>query len=616
MVAPTTEMDAWAEAEAFAKKWAYGTARWFADNLTIINRQNTKVPLLVNWQQRQVLFWIGMQIAFGVPIRIVVLKARRMGISTLAEALLTMFTVRKANYSAWVIAHHGDGTDTLGQIAKRYRDHMPPKYRLPLERDNRRQVVYSGPHDSSMTFATAGGQGGEHKAGVGRSAEATGLHVSEMAYIENWLEVSSGIMATVPDTYRWSIIIEESTANGAQGPFYRDWCATTAAWDKAKARRVVEGKIPLFFSWLDFPGYSLPAPADYDWGQFDEWEDELAAMGATNEQLYWRRKLLAEKYNGDPERWAQEYPASPQQAFRQSGQPAIPARTVAHHQGQVDAAGPGELVVLARNAEGNIEAYEATGQEPWYWTVKERPKERHWYCVAGDVAEGKQIDPANLRSELDRHAGAALDRREGRFVAHGCGKQIDPDVFGWELRKLAEWYNMAWGTPEMNNAGHAAMIAFRDYPYCYEREKPIESVDEGDAQPLRGWKTTSRNRDPLIDCWLRRTRWHPDRKWDGQLVVCSQNLVAEERTFVRKKDGRREHSSGAWDDELFAHMICAFIDEQLPAGLPSELRGTEPVEEHDPRTGTVRRGSMAYAGGVDTEASQDVIGSAKELECG
>lgn len=611
----TPQLDRWAEAEADAKWWAAGMADWFADNLTIIDRQNNKVPLLVNWQQRQVLFWVGMQIAFGVPIRLIVLKARRVGISTVITALLTYMTVTRPNYPAWAIAHHGAATDMLGLIAKRYRDQMPPNYRLELARDNQRQVIYSPPHDSSYTFATAGGQGGEHKAGVGRSFEATGLHISEMAFIENWAEVSAGLLATVPKFYRWSFIGKESTANGAQGAFYDDWNRSTETWAEAQVKRVVTGTIPLFFSWLDFPEYQTEVPADYEWGEFDEWEDELAALGATNEQLYWRRHVLADDFNGDPERFAQEYPATPKQAFRESGRPAIPAKTIAHHQEQVDAAGPGEKVLLVRDADGQVQAEPADGTEPWYWIVDERPRKLHWYCGAGDVAEGKAADPADVRSDLDRHAGAMLDRRERRFVAHGCGKRIDADEFGWELRKLCEWYHMAWGTPEVNNAGLAAMIAFRDYSFTYEREKGIESTDEGDAKPLRGWKTTPGNRTELIDCWKRRTRYHPDRHWGDQLEVCSQNLVDEERTFIKRKDGKEEHAPGKFDDELFAHMIAAFIDDQLPQGMHAT---EDALQERDtePRLGTIRRRSMAYAGGVDAVASRDMIGSPQELECG
>ena len=614
MPTTTPQLDRWAEAEVFAKRWAAATADWFADNLVIIDRQETKVPLLVNWQQRQVLFWVGMQIAFGVPIRLIVLKARRVGISTAITGLLTYMTVTRPNYSAWVIAHHGAATNMLGQIAKRYRDWMPPQYQRELTRDNQRQVIYSPPHDSSLTFATAGGQGGEHKAGVGRSFEATGLHISEMAFIDNWAEVSAGLLATVPKNYRWSIVAKESSANGAQGAFYDDWNRSIGTWAEARAKRVVTGTIPLFFSWLDFPEYQTPVPEDYEWGEFDEWEDELAALGATNEQLYWRRHVLADDFNGDPERFAQEYPATPTQAFRESGRPAIPARTIAHHQEQVDKAGPGEKVVLVRDlVDGHVQAEPADGTEPWYWIIDERPRERHWYCAAGDVAEGKAADPADVRSDLDRHAGAMLDRREQRFVAHGCGKRIDADEFGWELRKLCEWYNMAWGTPEVNNAGLAAMIAFRDYPFCYEREKGIESTDEGEAKPLRGYKVTPGNRTELIDWWKRRTRYHPDTHWEGQLVVCSQNLVNEERTFIRRKDGKQEHAPGEFDDELFAHMICAWIDDHLPEGL-SDATPRQQAEET--RAGAVRRSSEAYVGGVDPVAARDLMGSARELECG
>ena len=601
--------DRWSECEATARTWALGISDWFADNLTIIDRQNTKRALLVNTQQLEVLYWVGMQLAWGVPIRIMILKARRMGMSTLVTALLTYWTVTKPNYPAWAIAHHSDGTDTLGRMAKRFRDHLPAKYQLPLERDNQRQVIYDKPHDSSYTFATAGGQAGEHKAGVGRSTEATAAHISEMAYIVNWLDVAVGLLSAVPDGYRLSAIFKESTANGAQGPFYENWQTASRSWAKAKAKRQVIGEIALFFSWLDFPDYRRDVPDDYEWGEQDEWERDLVDMGATDEQLYWRRVFMAEKLNGDEERFAQDFPASPDQAFRQSGRPAISARTIARHQALADAAaGRTKRITLHRDVDRVVYAKDADGTEEWWWEVLEGPREHHWYCVAGDVAEGRASDPANERSDLDFHAGVCLDRREQRFVARGRGKKIDADEYGWELRKLAEWYNMAWATPEVNNAGLAAMVAFRDYPYTYDRVAPIDSARDGQSQPLKGWKTTGANRDPLIGMWKSRTRHHPDTGWEGQLQPFSQNLVDEEKTFVRKKDGKQEHAPGCWDDELFAHMICAMIDDQLPSGATVSV-----AVDHVVPHGVIRRDPTAYGGAIappDRDADSEA-----EWEC-
>lgn len=617
----TVSDETWREYQDAAWEWVRDTAEWFEANLQIIDRKNQLVPLVCNEEQIMLLFWVGMQIAAGVPVRLMVLKSRRAGISTVITALLVMWVETRPNYAVLAAAHDAEGTNTLWDMAKLFRDSLGgTEYDRPTDFSNRKEIVYSAPHRSSYRFQTAGGSRGEGGAGIGRSKEITGFHASERAFIPNWQVVSAGVASCIPDTLQ-SAEFYETTGNGVGNEFYDSWNRTVAAW-RANPRNLF-CTIPLFFTWLGRADCRRDVPAGYDWGQRDEDEQRLTGLGAIEEELYWRRIRIAEKYGGDGDLFSQEYPATPDEAFIASGSPAIPAAIIAHHEEQAAKAGEPELVTLHRVRDGRIThrdgrieptslpngtvyPLDADGSEAWLWRVWRRPREGHDYTLFGDVAEGKLADPANERSDLDSHAGAVLDRRELEYVASGDGRKIGPDQFGDELRMLAEWYNNAWASPDATGVGVSALPAFTrsddehtPYPRLFPRVKGAEHVDEGAETPLWGLKFTAGNRPHIIDAWLAACRSDPSKppqaRWETAVDVCDPLLVEDERNFVRRKDGKREHAVNCHDDVLFAHMGAWWLHLLCP-------RVTVEAEEipREPNPGLRVGPPESYVGGVDS----------------
>jgi len=552
----------WAALDRQAWGFVRDMAYFWAQNLQIIDRNNNLVPLVANNQQLELLYHIGLRLAAGKPVRIRVLKARRLGISTAVTALGISLTRLYPNYRAFACAHDQDGTQTMWDMAKLFLQYMPDHVKLPMDRSNTKELAWSAPHHSSYRFKTAGGESGRR--GVGRSKEITFLHISEKAFIDNWAEIAKGIAACVPDTNPRSMVIEESTANGAQGAWYDGWNDAVKAqanrWaGKDRAPFDLDGWLPLFFSWLDFPDYAKDVPVGYEWGDFDEFEVGLKKLGATPEQLYFRRIRVAEHFDGDPESFAQEMPATPEEAFRASGRPAIPSSIITYHDSLV--CEPVRKVVLSRGPNGELVVRDRDGQA-FYWRIWNEPQEHTDYTVFGDVAENQPCDPNDEHSDQDESAGAVLNRKKFQYDAEAVGL-IDADEWGEQLRMCAEWYNHAYASPEANAVGMAALTAFKGYERTYQRKAPVESMD-GDLKAFWGWKTTTQNRDYLIDTWLANCRPHPNGGFDGQVKVFSSILVDQERSFVKKKSGKREHSPRSHDDLLFAHMGCLQLHFDCP----------------------------------------------------
>ena len=547
-----------------AKLFVRDVKGWFVTNLKIVDRGNHLVPFKVNAQQTQTLFWVGMQLAAGVPVRIIILKARRMGISTVVTALGFYFACLRRNYKAFACAHDQDGTDTLWGISQTFYDELPDQLKHETKYSNRQELIYNPPHRSSYEFKTAGRK---EKVGLARSKEITFLHISEKAFIGHFKAVAAGIKACVPKDNPLSCIFEESTANGEKDPgeFHESW--DQAVKHRRESPNRLDGYIPLFFSWLDFPSYKQEVPGDYQWDELDEDELKLKDLGASEEQLYFRRTTISVDYNGDAATFSQEYPATPEEAFQATGAPAIPRKVIDYHQKLCKP--PARRVVLSRQ-DKKVKAYDAPPDARNYWEVWYEPNNDCDYTVAGDVAEGKLSDPADEKSKRDFSAGAVLNRQ--RFcvdaIYHG---RLPADEWGQQLRMCAEWYKEAWGTPEANAVGQAALVAFKDYKRTFQR-RPSEPVGSEERELTEiGWKTTGGNRDFMIDMYLaacsgdeqvRMRAGFPDR-----LQVFSEKIVAEEKTFVRKKNGKREHQSGAFDDILFAIFIALQLHISCPRTL-------------------------------------------------
>lgn len=558
---------------------------WMASRLLIVDKRGQLVPYVPNDEQLRVYAQAARQQDAGVPVRLLVLKARQIGVSTAVEALIFALCATQAHRFAEVIAHDDDSATTLFEMAHRFETHLPADERRPLERSSRKEIAWAGEHASRMAVHTAGAPRQDEQSRTGRSRTIHYLHASEVPYWSDQAATLKALLQCVP--YEpGTIVVLEFTANGAGGEAYERWQAAYQ-WQRDHPGDV-SGYIPVFISWLSAPEYALPLAAG-ETIEPDQEEARLVRLGATPANLKWRRQILRDQFNGDEDAFRQEYPATPAEAFQVSGRPAIPARILRRHETTVRP--PARYLALERGASGEVRARETTADAETAWHVWADPEPGEDYAVAGDVPEGAVSDPADPKSEPDWATGVVLRRRDlatvATFRAH-----IEPDFLGEQLVMIAERYNQAWATPEANAAGMAALAIFtrRSYPRLYRRKRGADTLAADAEAPLWGWKTTGGNRDLLIDTYIAYARPDPIGEWKERVQVLDPRILDEERTFVRKKSGKREHQAGTSDDLLFALFIALQVHLDCP-------RVREPA-----RTLTVNpalRG-IAYAGGLDT----------------
>ncbi len=268
---------------------------WVARQQCYIRDIHSKIiPLTFNSAQVLVVATMMLQAARDVPIRVVILKARKLGVSTLVQAWFYFVCRHYRNQRALTLAHQTAATHEIFDITRRIGQADPQGYPSV----NRTLLFF--PSDSIYSCHTAGGKG------VGAGGTPSHLHRSEMAlWRENKVETiytSANAVPEIPST----CILDESTARGREEFF-------TEFEDAHNPAHAFE---PLFLPW--FLDDRLTA-ALMDWD--DPTDEELSirhtaavyGLVVSDEQLAWRRGKILEL---GADTFRQEFPSTPSEAVQ------------------------------------------------------------------------------------------------------------------------------------------------------------------------------------------------------------------------------------------------------------------------------------------------------------
>ena len=506
----------------------------------IRTKQGKIAPLVLNRVQKRFLKQVLDQWERTGRVRMVVLKARQQGLSTVISAFQYWWLSQRKAQKGLVMAHEGDSTTTLLDMYRRIHDNVPAIVR-PGTKYLSRQELNFDKLDSGMRVATAGGRG------IGRGETLTFTHLSEVAFWPVAFANTNfnGLVQAVPDADDTFIFLE-STAQGVTGKFYD-------MYQGAVRRDHNWNGYEVFFSaWCESDEYSSPAPADFV--RTPE-EDKLITMfsseGLTsNDQLYWRRKKIG---ISGLDLFQQEYPATAEEAFLSTGRPIFnteslnarlqkakdkPALKQMTLEERFDDKGrPLPLRVLVENARGELLIY------------RER-SDKESYTIGADVGMGIR-GGVKGRKEGDSSVAQILDSQR-RQVAVWRGI-VHPDVFADILIALGYHYNSATIAPERNNHGLVTCVALRDknYPYIYT-EQPEGTLEERDSIAL-GFFTSERTK-PLIIDKLRQL----DR--EGGIEINDPTTLSEMMTFVVTENGKMEAEGGTHDDCVMALALAVYAN--------------------------------------------------------
>ena len=490
--------------------------RWYIQaNLKIKTKDARLAPLEMNTAQSRLLDALEKQDAEGKPMRVIILKARQLGFSTITEAVIFHEAATRRNVNGLVVAHQDDSTKRLFEMTRRYYENLPDPLKPMTKASNAQEIVFDNPDKNEARRAknpglhsrircqTAGGRG------IGRGDTLRMVHLSEFAF---WpgekADTLIGILQAVPSE-RGTLVVIESTANGYDA-FHDLW------------ERAVRGEsdfLPMFFPWFEMEEYRKPVPPGTEW---TEKEQELAKRFVLDEQqLAWRRWCIANNCGGDEDKFRQEYPSYPEEAFLTSGRPVFdadaleerlqqelePVRTGQFTYDQ-DPANPAKIgrIRWEDRADGCVKIYE----DP----VRGRP-----YVIGGDTAG----------TGSDWFTGQVIDNASGRQVAV-LRHQYDEDVYARQIYCLGRFYNWALLGVEVNYSTYPVkMLAMLRYPKLYVRQIP--DTYKMKFREAYGWETNSRTRPLAIAGLVQAFRDDPE-------MVADRETLKEMKVFHYNDDHR------------------------------------------------------------------------------
>lgn len=533
-------------------------------HVKIKDKNSEIIPFKLNIQQERLYNKIKELQEKGKPIRIIVLKSRQMGLSTLTEGIIFTKTVLNCNMKAGIITHSATATNNLYGMFQTMYYNLPDTLKPYKLKTNAQEMVFDTEDrtglNSGIKCMTAGSDG------VGRSDTFNMLHISELAFWPKKKEETLlGLLQAVPSTPN-SIVIIESTANGYE--YFKKM------WDDAVAGK--NDFIPYFASWIDFKEYELK----YTGFEITEEEKELMdRYNLSKEKITWRRWCIKNNCGNDINKFKQEYPLTPEEAFISTGDTIFTKEKIVARIEDIREIQPIKKGYfdyrLTGDKYGNpiitdIEFIE--DNEKGFITIYEEVKKGYPYVISGDTAG----------MGIDYFTGQVINNVTKKQVAVLRKQKIAEDKYAEQMFCLGQYYNNALLGIETNYSTYPQeRIVQLDYPNIFVNEK-IDGVNKGKLTQEYGFKTTAKTRPYIIAELVKIIE-------EDITVINDVNTLKEMLTFAKNSVGRAEAMQGEHDDLIMALAIAFYLcnfqtvvkqkEEKKKIVLPDALKTDETYYE-------------------------------------
>ena len=563
----------------------WSPAAWFEAYSKIRRKGGELVSPVANVYQRRIDEVVREAHRMGRPCRIIGLKPRQKGSSTFSVACFhNRLHAKRASGLIAGGAHFQ--AKNLFKILRTYAetDELDPGKCNVLDMEAR---YANGSTAERITLRNQQ---------AGRSGTYQVMIITEVAYlaqegVANADDVLDGLLKCVPfepDT----LIIEESTANGAAGRFFDSYQQAITLEEFAAGKN---GRVKVFAAWYEFDDSRTDPAGEGISSEEDLTPDERELAGKWGldlHQVAWMRWALREECGGDWDRFLQDYPFDEETAFLKSGRGRFGAEGL-RHQVEVSKRSAREFGCLEYNSRGDVVTWRRTGEHEARMVRWEAPRAGMRYLLAVDPMTG-----ASQTGGDDPDSHAAFVIREGYWER---GRWVEPAVaarnmlwkdgtrFGcwWDIDVLEEevWrmarYYQAIVVPEMNmDRGLVELLKLRGDVDIYQRE--MFNRREQVRTTALGWMTDRNTRGMAIEKLAEAIREAGRGVAGVGIEVRCPWAISQLRNFVVKPNGRAEADTGHHDDDVLALAIgvtCLgsarpWMERQVDAWEPPDLRGS------------------------------------------
>ena len=504
------------------------------------------------------------------PVRLIILKSRQLGCTTLIEAIKLWLTLTRPNFTSFFIIDKDNHLITKREIMLEWIEQCKQMFpKLPtLKKGGKKAKLLFFTNNSNilMDSALSPNPGTSEQIGWCNTSEETKWPASRPE------QVKSSIIPTIPET-DGTFVIRESTAEGV-GAFYQDWMTAKKGGSY----------LPVFIAWYVSPECATSPPmgfmASTELDEYSDFDSDLdremtereyqLKYSLSDAQIYWRRQKIG-SFDGNRSHFDQEYPTTDEHAFRMFQSSFFSRRTLDKaFSGICDPVAVGNLYDEASQPElchfsllKPIFRMEPSGP----LQVWEKPQPGKKYYIGVDVAEGLTTETTDGQTESDWTVITIIDD-DGKTVAKYRSKEYPEDTW-LPLSLLGVWYNLAVINGETNTAG----------PLLYKMQRSLYPelliLPEPKYRPVveRTWVRTNPASRKLM---LQNTRMlyneHPE-------YVVSELLYGELVTFIVNKNGKPCAAPGFHDDDLLSSAIAEHC-RRISKGLIHFTE--EPAQEIEP----------------------------------
>jgi len=515
------------------------------------------IPFKLNRAQRRLLTRFEKMRIDGVPIRVILLKARQWGGSTLTQLYISWIqNVHKKNV-AWnsvIVADVEDQARTVRGMYSNMAGSYPKNYGT---------ITFRNFEGSSKNKQIAENQsivsiGSMQRPESLRSQDVKASHLSEVG---SWKKTESKSPEDLAQTIKsgipklpYTFIVEESTAKGVGNYFHRNW---------QRAESGENGYDPVFVPWFEIEMYNKPIDSYNKFiPRMEEYDLYLWEIGATLEGINWYKDFLKSELMGDHWRMKSEYPSTAVEAFQSTGHRVfspyyvVQARKTCYdplYKGEVygdDKKGPEAL--------NNIRFDNYDNGNLWVWDLPDKTENiENRYCVSVDIGGRTEKADYSIIKVIDRYW--MMDGGVPEVVATWRG-HLDQDLVSWKAAQIAKFYNNALLAIETNSlktekseGDHFYTVLDEIEPYyenIYARTDP-EKVNQG--VPIRyGFHTNLSTKPMIINLLNAALR-------DGMYIERDLRACDEMDFFEIKKNGKYGAVDGQHDDLVMSTAIGVWI---------------------------------------------------------
>ena len=495
------------------------------------------VPFVLNAPQRRVAAIMEADRRAARPIRMIMLKARQWGGSTLVQMYMAWIqNCLCRNWHSLICAHVKDAAANIrGMYTKMLSAYPPelwdgdeePRFRAFERSANIREIAGRG---CRVTIGSA-----ENQEAV-RGSDYCMAHLSETAFWpdtpksspQDFIRAVCGAIALIPN----SLIVIESTANGVGSYFHKEWIRCREGRGDKHAVFVPWHEIAIYRMEPDDPAQFAATMTDYEWGLWN--------AGLCLDQIYWYHRKNIE--NQDAVMMMAEYPTTDTEAFMNTGRGVFALEAIERLRAGCNIAprrGEPADTGFAGDSLGRMLLWKAP-----------RPGER--YVVSVDVG-GRSAGSDWSVIAVMRDARASSDVHE--VVAQWRG-HTDHDLLVGCAERMARFYNNALliiesNTLETESAADCNLFVLSRLAGRYHNLYMREGFDTATGTPTRrvGFHTNRATKSLIVAELIEAVR-------DGAYVERDPCACDEFMTYEQLPNGSFAAKSGCHDDIVITRALA------------------------------------------------------------